>query len=284
MQRRQVTPIILSMRAWIFIWLLASLNIIALACGSETPTPTPPIITPTLPAQDDPASLGHALFVSTGCAACHGQNAEGTGIAPALAGHSEQMVERQVRSPRFQMPSFSQEQVSDEELEAIAHYITSLEGDDHAHPDPIDLTAVLEMHHWMALEALKAGNGTDATHHVVHIVELLEEGEHRNRMEAILESPLAGDTHVPEHEIEEMLAGTAKPDLTLVQLHLRQALVALAVEDVADAQHHVAHFQELATSMEEEQAAEILDLLHQGDRHQAEHEMQELLGEEEDHN
>ncbi len=83
-------------------------------------------------------------------------------------------------------------------------------------------------------------------------------------------------------EIGEMLVRSAKPDLTLVQLHLRQALVALAVQDVVDAQHHVAHFQELATSMEAEQAAEILDLVHQGDLHQAEHEMQELLGEEED--
>ncbi len=41
---------------------------------------------------------------------------------------------------------------------------------------------------------------------------------------------------------------------------------------------------QLTTSMEVEQAAEILDLLNQGDLHQAEHEMQELLGEEEHHN
>lgn len=70
------------------------------------------------------------------------------------------------------------------------------------------------MHHWMALEALKAGDGTDAVHPVRPIIELLEEGEHRNRMEAILESLLAGDIHESEHEIEEMLAGIAKLDLT----------------------------------------------------------------------
>ena len=29
-------------------------------------------------------SPGHALFIAKGCAACHGQNAEGTSIAPAL--------------------------------------------------------------------------------------------------------------------------------------------------------------------------------------------------------
>lgn len=51
------------------------------------------------------------------------------------------------------------------------------------------------------------------------------------------------------------------------------------MEDVTDAQHHVVHFQELAISMEVEQEAEILDQLDPGDLHQAEHEMQELLGE-----
>ena len=81
-----------------------------------------------------------------------------------------------------------------------------------------------------------------------------------------------------------MLAVRAAPDLTLAQLHLRQALVALAVTDLADAQHHMVHFQELASSPEVEQVAEILDLLEQGDLHQAEHEIQELLGEERHHN
>lgn len=265
------------MRTWIFIWLLASLNMLALACGGATPTSTPPVVTPTLPGQDNLASSGHVLFVSTGCAACHGQNAEGTAIAPALAGHSEQMVKRQVRNPRFQMPAFSQEQVSDEEIEAIALYITSLEGDDHAHPEPIGLAAALQMHHWMALESLKAGDRVDAIHHVRHTIEILEEGEHQHRMEDILDSLLTGgDTHDPEHEIEEMLAGRAAPDLTLVQLHLRQALIALAVEDTADTKHHVAHFQELAKP--DGQAAEILNLLDRGDQRQAEHEIEELLG------
>ena len=188
------------------------------------------------------------------------------------------MVKRQVRNPRFQMPAFSQEQVSDEEIEAIALYITSLEGDDHAHPEPIGLAAALQMHHWMALESLKAGDSGDAIHHVRHTIEILEEGEHQQRMENILDSLLAdGDTHDPEHEIEEMLAGRAAPDLTLVQLHLRQALIALAVEDTADTKHHVAHFQELARP--DGQTAEILNLLDQGDLREAEHEIQELLGE-----
>ena len=80
-----------------------------------------------------------------------------------------------------------------------------------------------------------------------------------------------------------MLAGTAAPELTLLQLHLRQALVALAIDDLADAQHHVAHTQELADVSKEERVAEILLQLGQGDMHGAEHEIEELLGEEEEH-
>ncbi len=131
----------------------------------------------------------------------------------------------------------------------------------------------------MALEALKAEDRPEAIHHVRHIIELLEEGEHSQRMEAIIDSLLTGDTHEPEHEIEGMLAGSASPDLTLVELHLRQALVALTVRDLADTRHHVEHFHELAKPGGGKEVAEILDLLEQGELHQAEHEIRELLGE-----
>ena len=137
------------------------------------------------------------------------------------------------------------------------------------------------MHHWMALEALKAENRAEAIHHVRHIIELLEEGEHRHRMESVLEGLEAGEIHDPEHEIEEMLATRAAPDLTLAELHLRQALVALAGEDVADVQHHIEHFQKVSSPDEGEHAAEIIDLLNHGELHGAEHMMQELLGEDE---
>jgi len=43
-------------------------------------------------------SPGHALFIAKGCAACHGQNAEGTSIAPALPGHNEQSANRCART------------------------------------------------------------------------------------------------------------------------------------------------------------------------------------------
>ncbi len=267
---------------WVLFSPLLLPALISLACSSGEPAPA---ATPgALPA---PASLegqqGHALFISKGCAGCHGESAEGTSIAPALAGHIPAMVERQVRTPRFRMPAFSVRQVTDDELGAITLYITGLKGEGHLHAkvSPSELGVVVEMHHWMALESLKADSPDDAIHHVAHIVGLLEEGDHRHAMEAILVSLRAGETHGPEHDIEEMVAGTVVPGLTLSELHLRQTLVGLAVEDVADAQHHVSHFQETASADELSRAAEILELLDQGKLHDAEHEIRELLGEEE---
>ena len=180
------------------------------------------------------------------------------------------------------MPAFSVRQVTDDELVAITRYIAGLEGEGHLHAEvpPSELSVAVQMHHWMALESLKAGSADDAIHHVGHIVELLDEGDHRRTMEAIVVSLQAGETHGPEHDIEEMVAGTVVPGLTLSELHLRQTLVGLAVADVADAQHHVSHFQETAGADELSRAAEILDLLDQGELHDAEHEIRELLGEE----
>jgi len=253
------------------------------ACTSSGPTTLPTV---TLANADHEAgsevTVGHDLMIAKGCAACHGQNGEGSAIAPALAGHTEAQVKRQVRSPRFQMPAFSKEQVSDEELDAIIHYIASLESEGHAHAEAenAQLGVIVEMHHWMALEALKADVLEDAIHHVEHIIELLDEGEHQDRMKVIREELQVSNIHDAEHEIEEMLAGKAAPDLTLAQLHLRQALVALAVEGLADARHHVEHFRELVRAQKAQRAAEILELLGKSELHQAEHEIQELLGEE----
>ena len=167
-------------------------------------------------------------------------------------------------------------------MDTIASYIAGLSGGGHAHPETIELTAAIEIHHWMALEAIKAGDQNESLHHVNHIVELLEPGEHLRRMEAILEGLERGETHESEHDIEEMLAEFASPGLNLFQLHLRQALVSLAIEDVLDAQHHISHAQELSDTAGEVSIDEVLKLLGQGKSHEAEHEIQRILGENHD--
>jgi len=118
--------------------LLAAVPLISavlVSCASEAPAPTATATTAPAPTESlEPIvkGSGHDLFNSKGCAACHGRNAEGSSIAPALPGHTEAMVKRQVRNPRFLMPAFSENQINDGELETIAQYITGLEGGDHA--------------------------------------------------------------------------------------------------------------------------------------------------------
>ena len=75
---------------------------------------------------EDTVAVGRQLYIDKGCAVCHGQNGEGTDIAPALPGHNEEQVKRNVRSPVGNMPRSSPEQISDDELEMIADYIGSL--------------------------------------------------------------------------------------------------------------------------------------------------------------
>ena len=253
------------------------------ACAAEAPPSPTATETPTKSPETREEVGGRELYVSKGCAACHGQNAEGSEFAPALPGHNEMMVKRQVRNPRFRMPAFSEEQITADELEAIAGYIASLPIAGHAHPETIELTEAVEMHHWMALEALKANDRGEAIHHVDHTIDLLGPGQHHDRMVAIVQSLQAGEAHEAEHAIEETLAGTAAPDLTLFQLHLRQALVSLAVNERADAQHHLEHAQGLAEPDDDGRVHEALEALEQAELHQSQHEIQELLGEDEQH-
>ncbi len=236
--------------------ILLGLFVFLVACGGTSPAGTAEALPTSTPVQEEPTSGGQALVLAKGCTACHGQNLQGSQIAPALPGHSEVMVKRQVRNPRLLMPAFSQSQITDDELDTLASYIAGLSGEGHAHRETVELTAAIETHHWMALEAIKAGDQDDSLHHVNHIIELLQAGEHRTRMEAILEGLQAGEKHDPEHEIEEMLAEFASPGLNLFQLHLRQALVSIAVEDVPDAQHHASHAQEISDPADKESIAE----------------------------
>ncbi len=75
------------------------------------------------------AALGFDLFQSTfECASCHGAAAEG-GMGPVLAATrlSLNEVRRQVRAPSSRrMPAFDQDEMSDEQLEAIYAYVRDL--------------------------------------------------------------------------------------------------------------------------------------------------------------
>lgn len=70
---------------------------------------------------------GAELFITLPCSGCHGATAQGQ-FGPTLAGTSLtfQEVRQQVRNPRDKMPSFSREQVSEDDLHDIYAWLISL--------------------------------------------------------------------------------------------------------------------------------------------------------------
>jgi len=67
-----------------------------------------------------------ALYISKGCAACHGADARGAGVGPPLLGVPREEIRRKVREPQGAMPAYSPERLSDEDLEQIIRYLESL--------------------------------------------------------------------------------------------------------------------------------------------------------------
>ncbi len=264
------------------------LMLTAAGCGAAatpavvpTPEPSPsPASKPSSTAAPD--IHGPQLFVEKGCAACHGQNGEGSAIAPALPGHTAEQVKRQVRNPIGAMPRFGPAQISDEELEELIEFIAELKSDGHDEPLDLSMDDVVAMHHWMALLALKADGVPEAKHHVKHIIELVEDADHRHQMEEVLEALDENRLHDAEHSVEGMLAGTAETELSLGELHLQMVLSAIAVPDAEDAQHHLDHFQ-AQSSMEEAEppqvdlAEEAMGHLNADELHEAEELVKEII-------
>jgi len=223
------------------------------------------------------AKQGHELYIRAGCGGCHGENAEGTEIGPALPGHGEASVSRQVRLPLDKMPSYSAARLSDEDLHEIAGYLASLAPAE-THVEPVQLSDLSATHHWMALSAIEAGDLKDALHHVNHIIDLVK-GKHQAAIKEAREHLEAGDAHEAEHLIQEMLAGTAKPDLGIKRLHLQLALTASEARDAKEAIHQTSHFVALAKGDGKQAGREVIAALKAGDLHDAEHGIERLLGE-----
>ena len=263
------------------------LLLLAAACGASATSTSAPTLTPAPTSASAPqsASPGEQLFVSKGCAACHGDMGKGSEIAPALPGHTGTQVRRQVRAPMGLMPVFPPDRVSNRELAQIAEYITGLSGP-HAHMAPVSIADAIAQHHWMALFSLKDEAQEEAIHHINHIIELVE-GDHLARMRVSLRTVETGNLHDVEHIIEDMLAGTADPGLDDIEVHLRLAITSIKVEDPGDAAHHLDHYLALVESDSNEAGIgdEIVELLGAGDLSEAEHHISELTEtfSEEDH-
>lgn len=288
MSRHKLQPRHKSFVALALILLFGVTALVAFACGGgESPTatsapPSPtattapvPTLTPTSPATVIDGE-GYQLYVSKGCSACHGQDAQGTQIAPALPGHSESIVRRQVRSPIGLMPVFPPDKITNEELALLAQFIAELPGG-HLHTKPVDVGQDLINHHWMALLSLEENEIEEGTHHINHIIDLVT-GDHLARMQAILQQLEAGDLHEATHNIEGMLAGTADPTLSIGDMHLQMALSSIRVEDLDAAIHHVEHFIEVEGEGGADQGEVILASLGAQEAHEAEDIIQTILG------
>ena len=82
---------------------------------------------------DDPAAAAaQVLFVEVGCAECHGEDAAGDGVNPRTNLVGTSMIIGQfrtrVRNGRgAAKPPFTEEQISDEEIEQLHEWLTSLD-------------------------------------------------------------------------------------------------------------------------------------------------------------
>lgn len=270
-------------RVLVFVSFVLSLALAACGAPAEPATPTPtPTSAPAPATAVSAVDAGKVLLTEKGCAACHGANGEGMeNLGPALPGHSREAVFRQVREPRpvpegsVQMPAFSQEQISDEELEQIVAFIESLGPPMGAGPFAGSMTEAAHLR--LALVSLEADSVDDAR---VHLQELLvsAEGETREKAKAILALLDEGDLHEAEHELETMLAEAEGDELTPMQLHIILALDALQKHADDDAIMHLENAIGVAEGDAKAQLEQLLADLNAGEAHDVEHELEELLG------
>ena len=83
-------------------------------------------------AEDPSAVAAQALFVEVGCAECHGENGEGDGVNTRTNLVGTRMIIGQFRTrvrngKGSAKPPFSEEQISDEQIEQLHDWLNSME-------------------------------------------------------------------------------------------------------------------------------------------------------------
>lgn len=215
----------------------------------------------------DPALVerGYEVFVANNCTACHGQNAQGTDIAPALAGHSEFAVRRQVRAPVGIMIVFDPDAIPEADLEALIAYITSLEmsddmamGGDHAHEQGgVAAGDILFAHHWMLWLGLESDKLDEALHQAVHINERVE-GIHLAKMQEVFNALSEGDMDTARAIVEPMITDVGDFNDDINTVILQMLYLAVTNGDAESALHFANHYADHAMSDEEKAMSDIL--------------------------
>lgn len=263
------------------------LLLVSAGCGGEgvTGVPATAAVTPTTgPAAATPMAMPEDMFdegqaaYAKGCAVCHGQEGEGTTLAPMVAGHSISAVKIQVRKPMGTMPSFSQAQLSDAELDEVAAFLSSL-GEAEASVQDWEKAAPETMHYWLALLAIKTGDAQNAKHHLEDVLGFIREPVQRTKMEEALGMMGKGNMHDAEHEIEEMAGSESPAGISVQRFHLTLAMSGVEAENANEVKHHLDHFMAKATEEQKEIVKEALEKIEMNDFHEAEHEIEELMQE-----
>lgn len=228
------------------------------------------------------ASAGLETYGAVGCAACHGQNGEG-GVGPALAGHTEDQLFRQVRIPKGDiMPPFPTDVLSDEDVKNISAWIDTL-GDEMvmAHPEEgaegegedgdggPEMTPTEVAHLRLMLISLDAHNLDDAIRHVEHL------GLHGGDPDLVdLTKELDADLRVGDpHDAEERALEALGPDISehfdVVAAHVGMALSASQRDEVEDVEFHLLQAAEASVGHDHETTLKkLLDDWRSGvDRH-----------------
>lgn len=226
---------------------------------------------------NDLVAAGREVYLNVGCAQCHGDDAEGSMMAPALAGHTPEQVRRQVRNPVGMMPRFDEDDLSERDLESLAAYIDSLEGD---HGHGFEKGAPQSTHLLMMLIALKSNDLDETHHHLSHAREFIDDPEVQQQLDDLEDMLDAENIHDAEHMIENMLEGAEADETTMPILHLEVAVQALRSDDPDDARHHLEHALDGGVSARvAETISDAIDAIDAGNLHDAEDLINSALGE-----
>jgi cytochrome c553 len=79
-----------------------------------------------VPRASDPVELGKQLFVSDGCASCHGLDGHGGIIGPSIIGSKVERLRVKTQVGPKGMPAYAPGVLTDEDLAAIAAYLNSM--------------------------------------------------------------------------------------------------------------------------------------------------------------
>ena len=81
---------------------------------------------PSMQAASDPVQLGKQLFVTEGCASCHGLDGRGGIIGPSIVGTQADKLRVKTTVGPKGMPAYAPGALTDQDLAAIAAYLQAM--------------------------------------------------------------------------------------------------------------------------------------------------------------